>query len=94
MSRHYLYILSSKKHGVLYIGVTNDLSRRIYEHKMNLIPGFTSQYNVHILVKDKQGLAPIVNPFCFLEFVLRAVLLNNLNRKACIRIEGYCTIQK
>ena len=50
MGRHYVYILSSQKRGTLYIGVTNDLARRIYEHQNNLIPGFTSQYLVHNLV--------------------------------------------
>ncbi len=47
---YYLYILASKRNGTLYIGVTNDLIKRIYQHKNNLIPGFTSQYNIHALV--------------------------------------------
>ena len=46
----YIYILSNKHNTVLYIGVTNDLSRRINEHKSRLIPGFTKQYNVSKLV--------------------------------------------
>ena len=46
----YIYILASKKNGTLYIGVTNDLKRRIYEHKNNLIEGFTQKYQVHRLV--------------------------------------------
>ena len=45
-----VYILTNKKNTVLYTGVTNDLRRRIYEHRMKLIPGFTKQYNVHRLV--------------------------------------------
>ncbi len=44
------YILSSKRNGTLYIGVTNNLERRLYEHKNNLIEGFTNKYNVHHLV--------------------------------------------
>jgi putative endonuclease len=46
----YVYILASKRNGTLYIGVTNDLERRLYEHKNNLVEGFTSRYNVHQLV--------------------------------------------
>ena len=48
--QYYVYILSSKKHGTLYIGVTSDLVKRIYEHKHDLIDGFTKQYKVHNLV--------------------------------------------
>ena len=51
---HCLYILCSKKNGTLYIGVTRNLARRIYEHKMNLVPGFTSQHHIHILVHVEQ----------------------------------------
>jgi putative endonuclease len=47
---YYVYILASKKNGVLYVGVTNDLARRIYEHKKKLVAGFTSRYNVDKLV--------------------------------------------
>ena len=47
---YYFYILASKSHGALYIGVTNNLVRRTYEHKEHLLPGFTSTYNVHKLV--------------------------------------------
>lgn len=50
MKRCWVYILASKKNGTLYIGVTNDLSRRIYEHKEKLIEGFTKKYNVSHLV--------------------------------------------
>jgi putative endonuclease len=48
--QYYVYILSSKKNGTLYIGVTSDLVKRIYEHKHDLIDGFTKQYKVHNLV--------------------------------------------
>ena len=42
--------MASKKNGTLYIGVTNNLVRRVYEHKEGLIEGFTKKYNVKILV--------------------------------------------
>ena len=45
-----VYILASKKNGTLYIGVTSNLIKRIWEHKNNLVKGFTEQYNVHNLV--------------------------------------------
>ena len=47
---YYVYILASKRNGTLYIGVTNDLQRRIYEHKQNVTSGFTQKYRVHTLV--------------------------------------------
>ena len=50
MNNYYVYILSNKSNKVLYIGVTNDLQRRVYEHKNKLIEGFTSKYNVDKLL--------------------------------------------
>ncbi|MFA6096306.1 MAG: GIY-YIG nuclease family protein [Candidatus Paceibacterota bacterium] len=50
MKRYFIYILASKRNGTLYIGITNDLIRRISEHKNNLIDGFTKRYSVHNLV--------------------------------------------
>jgi putative endonuclease len=51
MSNHYyVYILSSKKNGTLYVGVTNDLMRRVGEHKLGLIEGFTNKYKINNLV--------------------------------------------
>lgn len=47
---YYVYIIASKRNGTLYVGITNDLKRRIYEHKNNLIKGFTQKYNIHNLV--------------------------------------------
>ncbi len=47
---YYVYILANKNNNVLYIGVTNDLERRIYEHKNKLCEGFTKKYNVDKLV--------------------------------------------
>lgn len=48
--QYYVYILTNKSNRVLYIGVTNNLPRRVYEHKEGLIEGFTSKYNVNKLV--------------------------------------------
>ncbi|NHN36106.1 GIY-YIG nuclease family protein [Pseudomaricurvus alcaniphilus] len=45
-----VYILASKRNGTLYIGVTSNLVRRIWEHKQNLIAGFTQKHQVHKLV--------------------------------------------
>ena len=47
---YYVYILTNKTNAVMYIGVTNDLRRRIYEHKSEQIEGFTKRYHVHRLV--------------------------------------------
>ena len=49
MNTYYVYILTSDT-GTLYIGVTNDLLRRSYEHKHGLVEGFTKKYRVHRLV--------------------------------------------
>ena len=50
MSDYYVYILANKKNGTLYTGITNNLYRRIYEHKNKMIDGFTKKYNTKILV--------------------------------------------
>jgi len=50
MSTYYVYILTNAKHTALYVGVTNDLPRRIAEHKAGNFGGFTKKYNVHKLV--------------------------------------------
>lgn len=46
----YVYILASKRNGTLYTGITSDLVRRVWEHKQDLIKGFTNKYNVKTLV--------------------------------------------
>ncbi|MBN9572023.1 MAG: GIY-YIG nuclease family protein, partial [Alphaproteobacteria bacterium] len=45
---YFVYILASGRNGTLYTGVTNDIVRRIWEHKNDLIDGFTKKYGVHI----------------------------------------------
>ena len=50
MKKMYIYIITNRKNGVPYIGVTNNLVRRIWEHKNKQIKGFTSRYNLHELV--------------------------------------------
>ena len=47
---YYVYLLASKKHGTLYLGVTNDIVRRVYEHRTKAVPDFTSRYGVDKLV--------------------------------------------
>jgi putative endonuclease len=47
---YYVYLLASRKHGTLYIGVTNDLVCRVYEHKSKIVGGFTAEYAVTRLV--------------------------------------------
>lgn len=48
--RYYVYILTNVLQSVLYIGVTNDIARRLHEHKTHAVPGFTDRYNVTKLV--------------------------------------------
>ena len=50
MKQYYIYILTNKKDGVLYIGVTNDLTRRVWEHKQGIVEGFSSKYQCKNLV--------------------------------------------
>jgi putative endonuclease len=50
MNVYWVYIFSSKRNGTLYTGVTNDLIRRVYEHKEKLVDGFTKKYNATQLV--------------------------------------------
>lgn len=55
MKTYYVYILASGKHGTLYIGMTNDLLRRVEQHRQHLIPGFTAKYQVTDLVYYESG---------------------------------------
>ena len=48
--QYYVYIMTNKNNSVLYTGITNDLKKRIYEHKEKLVDGFTNKYNITKLV--------------------------------------------
>ena len=50
INNYYVYIITNKWNRVLYTGVTNDLKRRVYEHKNKLVPGFTEKYQANKLV--------------------------------------------
>jgi putative endonuclease len=50
MKTYYVYILASKKNGTLYIGMTNNLQKRLSEHKNKIVPGFSQKYNIDKLV--------------------------------------------
>lgn len=50
MCRYFVYILASKRNGTIYVGVTKDLVKRVYEHKSKMVKGFTSKYAVDKLV--------------------------------------------
>ncbi|MCD4657465.1 MAG: GIY-YIG nuclease family protein [Planctomycetes bacterium] len=54
MKNYFIYILASKRNGTLYIGFTNDILKRIYQHKEGLLDGFTKNYKVHLLVYFEQ----------------------------------------
>ena len=62
MKKYYVYILASIKR-VLYIGVTNDIERRMYQHREKLVPGFTSKYKVNRLVylEEFNGIKEAIN---------------------------------
>ncbi len=47
---YYVYILATKNNGTIYVGTTNNIIRRVYEHKNELIEGFTKRYHIHKLV--------------------------------------------
>jgi putative endonuclease len=49
-NQYYIYILANKRNGTLYIGVTSNLVERVYEHKNNIIEGFSKKYNIHKLI--------------------------------------------
>ena len=47
MNTYYVYIMTNKSNNVLYVGMTNDIERRVAEHKSHSIPGFTARYNLN-----------------------------------------------
>ena len=55
---YWVYILASKRNGTLYIGVTNDLVRRVWEHKSDFVEGFTKKYGIHLLVYFEEAVSP------------------------------------
>ena len=55
---YYVYILTNIRNHRFYIGVTNDLKRRMYEHQNGIVDGFTKQYNIHKLVYYEYGTDP------------------------------------
>ncbi len=50
MKQPCVYILASQLNGTLYVGVTSDLLKRVWQHKNDLVPGFTNEHKIHILV--------------------------------------------
>ena len=50
MDSHYVYIMASRENGTLYVGMTHDLKKRVWEHKNDCTSGFTREYRVHKLV--------------------------------------------
>ena len=84
MSKHYfVYIIASQKDGTLYVGMTNDLVRRVLEHRQKIIEGFSQKYGVYKLVYPTQY-------ELFRVFTLRTFKLlrkiRNLNYEEYIRI--------
>ncbi len=55
MADYYVYMMTNQGNRVLYVGVTNDLERRVSEHKSKIIPGFTKKYNTTKLVYFEHG---------------------------------------
>ena len=50
MDRAYVYMMSNKRYGTIYVGVTNDVVRRAWEHREGVMPGFTRRYGLKLLV--------------------------------------------
>ena len=74
MNRQYfVYILASQPNGTLYIGMTNNIARRVWEHRQGLVEGFTKRYNVHRLVYCETFARPM-------DAIVREKRLKNWNR--------------
>jgi putative endonuclease len=74
MKRYFIYILASQRNGTLYVGSTTNLIQRIWQHKNNLIPGFTNKYAIHRFVYYEEH----INLF---EMWRREKRLKNWNRE-------------
>ena len=74
-----VYILANKRNGTLYIGVTSDLVKRIWQHKSNFVKGFTQKYNIHRLVYFEQY-------ECIFEALAREKQLKSWQRSWKIRL--------
>jgi len=83
MYDYYVYILTNKNNGTLYIGVTNCLRRRVFEHKNKMVPGFTKKYDLNILV-----CAEHFN--CVYDAIKREKQLKNWKRKWKINLINQC----
>ena len=59
----FVYILASRRNGTLYIGVTNNLARRMAEHKSGLVPGFTRQHQIDLLVYFEQFVSVLAGAY-------------------------------
>ena len=70
----YVYILFSKRNGTLYVGVTSNLIKRVYEHKNKFVDGFTKKYNI-----DKLGYYEIFRDIN--AAIIREKQLKSVNRK-------------
>lgn len=54
LKTYYVYILASKRNGTLYVGITDNLIKRVWQHKNDIVEGFTKKYNCHHLVYYEQ----------------------------------------
>ncbi len=79
MSYYYVYILFSKRNGTLYIGVTSNLVKRVYQHKNKLVDGFTKKYGV-----DKLGYFEICESI--IGAIEREKKLKNTSRKKKLQL--------
>jgi putative endonuclease len=84
MSKYWVYILSSQRNGTLYIGVTNDIARRAYEHKHKITSGFTKKYDIDKLVYAEEF--QDINEAIYREKCYREKCLKRWNRQWKIRL--------
>ncbi len=74
MKTFFIYILAGKKNGTLYIGMTNNLIKRVYEHKHGLVDGYTKKYNLHKLAYSQKA-------DCFMRAITREKQLKKWKRE-------------